>query len=68
MTPIQTQPPQVDSDTAQRIRMHVGDARRALQSLAAAMARLAGLTHNPMFALLSKTADTWREELDKVVK
>jgi hypothetical protein len=48
--------------------MHVNDARRALSSLSAVLARLAGLTHNPMYALLSKTADTWREELDKAVK
>lgn len=64
----QTQPPQVDSDTAQKIKMYTGQARQALSSLAAALARLAGLTHNPAWALLSKTADTWREELDKAVK
>jgi hypothetical protein len=68
MTQIHAHPPQVESDDAQKIRMHVDDARRALQHLAGSLARLAGLTRNPMFALLSKTADTWREELDKVVK
>jgi hypothetical protein len=68
MTQIQAQPPRIESDDAQKIRMHVNDARRALSSLSAVLARLAGLTHNPMYALLSKTADTWREELDKAVK
>ena len=68
MTQIQAQPPRIESDDAQKIRMHIGDVRKALQHLAGSCARLAGLTHDPMFTLLSKTADTWREELDKVVK
>jgi len=67
MTQIQTQP-LTDEDKAQKIRMHAGDVRKALQHLAGSLARLAGLTDDPMFTLLSKTADTWREELEKVVK
>lgn len=67
MTQMHTQAQTIEDDK-QKIKMHAGDARRALSSLASALARLASLTHNPMFWLLSKTADTWREELDNVVK
>ena len=60
-----TQNPQVITAEQQEIKMYASRARVALVTFASAMARLAALKRSPTLNILSKTADTWRVELEK---
>lgn len=68
MTQIQAQPPRIESDDAQKIKMYLGQAREGLARFAGAMVRLATLTRNPVFNLLGRMADTIREQLQEALK
>lgn len=59
------QTPPTTTDEERKIRMYAGQVRQSLTSLAAALARLATLKRSPTLNILSKTADTWRIELEK---